>query len=113
MTLSVAVLRAVDRFDNPAENEVDRHRVRTRRDDRRDDRNDRQPLRRQVASFDIQVSFTRPGTDNVHRQARVAVDDVDPGATVEFEVFRKVALDDVDCHVTDVTGPLPFGLDLD
>ena len=43
----------------------------------------------------------------------MAVDDVDPGATVEFEVFRKVALDDVDCHVTDVTGPLPFGLDID
>jgi hypothetical protein len=112
VTLSVAVLRAVDRFENPAENEVSVTACEldgsvatmtgtiTNRSTH-------------VASFDIQVSFTRPGTDNVHRRARVAVDDVDAGAAVEFEVFRKVLLDDVDCHVTDVTGPLPFGLDID
>ena len=36
-----------------------------------------------------------------------------PGETAEFELIRKVGLDDVDCHVTDVTGPLPFGLDIE
>jgi hypothetical protein len=38
---------------------------------------------------------------------------VAPGEAADFEVFRKVLLDDVECHVTDVTGPVPFGLDLD
>lgn len=112
VTLSVAVLRAVDRFDNPAENEVT---VTACELDGTVATMTGTIINRstQVASFDIQVSFTRPGTDNVHRRARAAVNDVDAGAAVEFEVFRKVLLDDVDCHVTDVTGPLPFGLDLD
>ncbi len=112
VVLSVAVLRAVDRFENPADHEVA---VTACELDGTIAAMTGTIANRsaQVASFDIRVSFTRPGTDNVHRQGRVAVDDVDPGATVEFEVFRKVALDDVDCHVTDVTGPLPFGLDID
>ena len=65
------------------------------------------------ADFTVQVAFTRPGTDNPHRSARAFVDDVAPGASVEFEVSRQVGLDDVDCIVTDVTGPLPFGLDVE
>jgi hypothetical protein len=112
VTLSVAVLRAVDRFENPADHEITvtsceldgtvaamTGTITNRSADE--------------ASFDVRVSFTRPETDNVHRRARVAVDDVAPDAVVEFEVFRKVVLEDVDCHVTDVTGPLPFGLDID
>ena len=68
----------------------------------------------QVASFDDsgERSPGRAPTTCTAR-ARAAVDDVDAGAAVEFEVFRQVALDDVDCHVTDVTGPLPFGLDVE
>ena len=110
--LSVAVLQAVDEFDNPAEHEVT---VTACELDGTIATMTGTILNRSaaVASFDIRVSFTRPGTDNVHRRARVGVDDVDPGAAVEFEVFRKVLLEDVDCHVTDVTGPLPFGLDID
>ncbi len=110
--LSVVVLRAVDRFEHPAANEVTvtgcelegtfatmRGTITNRSD--------------HEASFGIQVTFTRPGTDNAHRQARVSVDDVAPGEAAEFEVLRRVQLDDVECHVTDVSGPLPFGLDLD
>ncbi len=112
VVLSIAVLRAVDRFENPADHEVavtgcELEGTVATMTGTIANRSDH------VASFDVQVSFTRPGTDNVHRQGRVAVDDVDPGAVVEFEVFRKVLLDDVDCHVTDVTGPLPFGIEID
>ena len=109
---SIAVLHAVDRFENPAEHEVTvtgcqldgtiatmTGEITNRSDD--------------VADFGIQVVFTRPGTDNVHRRARATVDDVAPGDTVGFEVFRKVQLDDVDCQIADVTGPLPFGIEID
>ena len=110
--LSVAVLRAVDRFEHPAANEVtvtgcELQGTFATMTGTITNRSDHE------ASFGIQVTFTRPGTDNAHRQARVAVDDVAPGEAAEFEVLRRVQLDDVECHVTDVSGPLPFGLDLD
>ena len=54
-----------------------------------------------------------PGTDNADRTGRVDLDDVAPGASVEFDVERQVDLDDVDCIVLEVNGPLPFGLALD
>ena len=65
------------------------------------------------ADFTVQIAFTRPGTNNPHRTARAFVDDVAPGETAEFELTRQVGLDDVDCIITDVTGPLPFGLDIE
>ncbi len=59
------------------------------------------------------VGFVRPGTDNADRTSRVDLDDVGPGERVEFEVERQVGLDDIDCIVLDVNGPLPFGLAVD
>ena len=35
------------------------------------------------------------------------------GAPAPFEAERQVELDEVDCIVVEVTGPLPFGLALD
>ena len=66
-----------------------------------------------TADFSVLVGFVRPGTDNVDRQGRTDVDDVAAGDSVEFTVERQVSLDDVDCLVNDVNGPLPFGLALD
>ena len=66
-----------------------------------------------TADFSVLVGFVRPDTDNPHRAGRVVLDDVEPGETTEFRVERQVDLDDVDCIVTEVTGPLPFGLSLD
>jgi hypothetical protein len=63
--------------------------------------------------FSVLIGFVRPGTDNPHRTARVALDGVAPGRPAEFEAERQVDLDDVGCIVIEVTGPLPFGLDLD
>lgn len=66
-----------------------------------------------TADFSVLVAFVRPGTDNPHRTARVEVDDVGPGRSAEFEIERQIELDDIDCLVIDVNGPLPFGLALD
>ena len=112
VVLSFAVVRAVDRYDNPAANEVtvtsceiDGSTARAiGRIENLDD---------VEADFTVQIAFTRPGTDNPHRTARAFIDDVAPGDTVEFELTRRVDLEDVACIVTDVTGPLPFGLDVE
>lgn len=66
-----------------------------------------------TGAYAVLVTFVRPSTDNSHRRARVSVDDVAPGATERFEVRRAITLDDVDCLVARVDGPLPFGLALD
>jgi hypothetical protein len=36
-----------------------------------------------------------------------------PAERAEFEVERQIDLDEVDCIVLEVTGPLPFGMALD
>lgn len=65
------------------------------------------------ADFTVLVGFVRPGTDNPHRSSRISLDDVAAGASAPFEAERQIDLDDVDCIVLEVTGPLPFGLALD
>ncbi len=65
------------------------------------------------ADFTVLVGFARSGTDNARRTSRVEIDDVEPGERREFDVARQVDLDEVDCIVIEVTGPLPFGLTLD
>lgn len=65
------------------------------------------------ADFVVRVDFLRAGTDNAHRKTNVSVDDVQAGETSSFTVTRVVGLEDVECVVSRVTGPLPFGLDLE
>jgi hypothetical protein len=67
----------------------------------------------EVGEWSVLVGFNRPGTDNAHRTDRVEVRELRPGATATVEAQRQVELDDVDCVVLDVTGPLPFGISLD
>ena len=67
----------------------------------------------ETSDFSVLVGFVRPGTDNPHRTTRVSLDDVEAGASAPFDAERQVELDDVDCIVIEVTGPLPFGLALD
>ena len=68
---------------------------------------------RDTGSYSVHVGFVRPGTDNPHRAERIAVDDVAAGDSVTFEAQSQVDLDDVDCVILDVNGPLPFGLEVD
>jgi hypothetical protein len=65
------------------------------------------------ADFSVEIGFVRPGTDNAHRTGRAVLDDVEPGRRSQFDVERQVELEEVDCIVIEVTGPLPFGLSLD
>jgi hypothetical protein len=65
------------------------------------------------ADFSVLIGFVRRGTDNPHRTDRVLLDDVEPGQRSEFDAERQVDLDEVDCIVIEVTGPLPFGFSLD
>ena len=62
--------------------------------------------------YSIRVEYRRGGTDNVQRSTLVELDDVAAGETRDFEVARAIDLDDVDCVVDSVRGPLPFGIDL-
>lgn len=62
------------------------------------------------ADFTVRVAFVRSGTDNVQRSTRVTVDDVAPGATVDFRADAAVGVD-VECTIDRVDGPLPFGID--
>ncbi len=66
-----------------------------------------------TADFSVLVGFVRTDTDNPDRTSRAILDDVEPGETAEFEVARQVELDEVDCIVIEVTGPVPFGLAVD
>ena len=66
-----------------------------------------------TSDFSVLVGFVRPGTDNPHRTTRVTLDDVEAGTSAPFDAERQIELDDVDCVVVEVTGPLPFGLALD
>jgi hypothetical protein len=65
------------------------------------------------ADFSVLIGFVRPGTDDPHRAVRAVLDGVQPGLRSEFRVERQVDLDEVDCIVIEITGPLPFGLSLD
>ncbi len=67
----------------------------------------------ETSDFSVLVGFVRPGTDNAHRTSRITLDDVEPASPATFDAERQIELDDVDCIVIEVTGPLPFGLALD
>ncbi len=112
VVLSIRVLDVYDSYTNPPPHEVtitscevvgSRAIATGRLDNRGDD----------VSDFSVVVGFVRPGTDNPHRTARVTIDDVRPGTPAPFDAERQVELDEVDCIVVEVTGPLPFGLALD
>ena len=65
------------------------------------------------ADFSVLIGFVRPSTDNPHRTIRAVLDNVGAGQRAEFEVERQVDVDEVECIVIEVNGPLPFGLSLD
>lgn len=64
-------------------------------------------------AYQVDVLFTRAGTDNAQRSASVAVDSVAPGETTTFEVQRSTTIADISCSIDAVNGPAPFGFDFD
>jgi hypothetical protein len=65
------------------------------------------------AEYSVLVGFVRPGTDNAERGERVEVGEVPAGGTARFDAQAQVSLDEIDCVVLEVNGPLPFGVAVD
>jgi len=58
-------------------------------------------------SYTVEVTFDGERTDTVE------VADVGPGDTASFVVEQDLRFDDLECEVTSVKGPRPFGLQID
>ena len=109
VVFTVAMTRALDAFQQPAPHEA----VITACDRRGDEVVATGELTNTgdgTESFTVRVFFVRPGTDNPQRQATVVLTDVRPGERAGFDVSRRT-VDDLDCIVGVVRGPLPFGVD--
>jgi hypothetical protein len=68
---------------------------------------------RSTNEYSVLVGFARGGTDNVVRREWVEVGEVAADATAEFEAESTVAVDEVECIIVQVNGPLPFGLEIE
>ena len=112
ITRSILVYDAYDRYLNPAPNETTVVEC-TLEGARATLQGELVNLGDEPADFNVLVAFVRPGTDNPERRERVSVDDVEAGATAEFEAQAQVGLDEIDCLVLEVNGPLPFGIVVD
>ena len=66
-----------------------------------------------AADYTIRIEFVRSGTSIVARRVRVEVDGLTPGDTRTFSVSRAVSVDEVDCVIERVDGPLPFGIEIE
>ncbi|CAN5477726.1 hypothetical protein BH23ACT3_BH23ACT3_08450 [soil metagenome] len=110
LLFTIAVFRALDRYENPAA-----HTVSVTRCQAADGtatvagtlRNDGT----QQAGFTVRVDLLRAGSGVRVSTTRGELTSVAPGATAEWEVTRQVSVDDVECSEPDVSGPLPFGVD--
>ena len=107
---TISLFRAIDRFDSPAENVADITSC-TRVGNDVTAVGHLTNLSDQNAEFSVRVYFVRPGTDNPRRQILVDLGQLAPGEQTSFEVTRSVQLDEVDCIVGAVRGPLPYGID--
>jgi hypothetical protein len=109
LVFTVVVYRAIERFENPAAHVAAIEQCSM--DDRRavaigSLRN----ASDHGADFTVVVEFRRPASGVLVSSSRVRLDDVAPAASVPFEVSRLVTVDDIDCVIAEVTGPLPFGV---
>lgn len=109
LVFTIAMVRAIDRYENPEPNTVTvtscastggtAEVTGTLRND-----GDR------AADFTVLVEVGRAGSGVSITSSRQRVDGVAPGATAEWSFTRAVAIDEIQCSVADVTGPLPFGV---
>lgn len=112
LALTVIALDVYDDFVNPAEHEAritecvlsGSRVVVTGEIDNRD---------QATASFTIAVEVHPASGSRNAAELHGTVTDVAAGATETFELQRQVPFDDVECSITQVRGPLPFGIDLD
>jgi len=111
LALSVVIAQAVERFQNPGEYDVaidscdeadDVTRATGSITNRSDD----------TQTYIVTVDFVDDDDDRGEADG-VTLDDVEPGATAPFVADLDFRYAELDCVVASVTGPRPFGLDLD
>jgi hypothetical protein len=112
VVLTVVVVRAIDAYDDPNPHEVALTACTTAAGTTTAE-GSLVNLGATEGDFVVRVEFLREGTDNVRRRVRVALDDVPAGGAAPFVVERPVGVEEVSCRIGAVTGPLPFGLDLE
>jgi hypothetical protein len=110
LVFTVAVFRALDRYENPAAHTASVTQCEvadgtatvagTLRNDSAD-----------TAGFTVRVEVMRAGSGVRVSTTRGELPSVAPGATATWEVTRPVSVDEVECSDPDVSGPLPFGVD--
>lgn len=114
LVFTIVFVRAIDEYDNPVANDAEITAC------ERDPDTDLVTASGTItnlgdvsADFSIRIEFVRDGTDNAHSRTRVSIEDVRPGETRTFAATRAVDLDDVDCRIRSVDGPLPFGVEIE
>ncbi|WP_420453596.1 DUF2510 domain-containing protein [Ilumatobacter sp.] len=109
---SVALVQAVARFEDPGAHRVEIVSC-ARSEEETTAVGEVENLEGEVRSYVIEVEFAPEGPESLDRTASVEVDDVEPGGTRSFTVVQGLRYRDLDCTVSEVTGPAPLGLDLD
>ncbi len=111
IVLSVLLFRAVERFDDPGPTDVQLTDCSVGDSGAIVATGELRNLSSTVRDYTVLVELA-PGV-----QDRVAVDDVQPAASVSFTASsaedRFTRVESADCHVISVDGPVPFGLDPD
>jgi hypothetical protein len=111
LVLTIVLIRVVDRYENPPASStsigtcvVEAGRARAEGELRND--GDR------TSKFTVYVQFhALPSGRTIERPA--SVPSTAPGETSQFVVDHGLEADAVECKVTAVNGPLPFGLEVD
>ena len=111
LLFTVAVFRAIDRYQNPPEStssiescEVESGRARAEGELRNDGT--------RTSRFTVYVTF-RPMPSGFAVERITTVPSTPPGSTSEFAVNQFLSAEFVECEITGVYGPLPFGIELD
>ena len=111
LVLTIVVFRAIDRYENPPDSTasiascvVEDGRARAAGEVRNDGA--------RSSRFTVHVEFRGvPSGPTIERLASVR--SIPPGGTAQFAVDHRFEADDVECEITAVNGPLPFGLEID
>jgi hypothetical protein len=111
LVFTVVVFRAIDRYENPPDSTssiescvLEEGRARAEGELRNDG------SRR--SKFTVYVEFRAlPSGPTIERAATVP--STAPGETSRFVVDQRIEGDDVECEISTVNGPLPFGLGID
>jgi hypothetical protein len=111
LIFTVAVFRAIDRYQHPPEStssiescEVEGGRARAEGELRNDGT--------RSSRFTIYVTF-RPQPSGFAIERITTLPSTAPGRTTEFAVNQFLSAEFVECEITGVYGPLPFGIELD